>query len=101
MGKDKKKTRSNFHRDQTKVSWFHLGGTKFWGQVYGGRKVNFLNSWKTKKKTPMGKDQKKTHSTFHCEHTNLSWFKIGGTNFRSPVYGERWAEFLENSKKPL
>ena len=49
---------------------------------------------------PMGKEKKKTHSQFHCDQTNVSRFKIGGTNFGSLVY-EQEGEFLENSKKHL
>ena len=29
----------------------------------------------------MSKDEKKTHSKFHRDQTNVSWFKIEGTNF--------------------
>ena len=36
MGKDEKKTHGMFHCDQTDVSWFQIGGTNFWSQVYGG-----------------------------------------------------------------
>ena len=34
----------------------------------------------------MGKDKKKTHRMFHFDQTNASWFKIGVTNFGSPVH---------------
>ena len=41
----------------------------------------------------MRKDEK-THSEFHCDQTNGSWFQIGGTNFGGtnfvgPVHEER------------
>ena len=35
----------------------------------------------------MGVDEKKTHSKMYPYQTNISWFKIGGTNFGSPVHG--------------
>ena len=43
----------------------------------------------------MRKNEKKTHSKFHCNQTNKSWFKIGGTNFGGPVHGDKWGEFFE------
>ena len=36
----------------------------------------------------MQKDEK-THSKFHRDQVNESWFKIVGTNFGSPVHGWR------------
>ena len=33
----------------------------------------------------MRKDKKKTHSKFHRDKTNVSWFEIEGTNFGGPV----------------
>ena len=47
----------------------------------------------------MGKDEKKMHSKFHRDHMNVSWFKIGGTDFGSPVDEREGGEFFENSKK--
>ena len=32
----------------------------------------------------MGMNEKKMHSNFHFFYTNVSWLKIGGTNFGSP-----------------
>ena len=46
---------------------------------------------KFKKKIPTGKYEKKTHR----DQTNVSWLRIGGTNFG----GGEFYEFLENSKK--
>ena len=40
----------------------------------------------------MGKKEKKTHNMFHCDQTNVCWFKIGGINFGSPVHGGRGRE---------
>ena len=42
---------SKFHRDQTYVSLFIIGGTNFGVQSTGRGEVNFLNSWKTPKNT--------------------------------------------------
>ena len=46
----------------------------------------------------MGQEEKKTHSKFLCDQTNVSWSKTGGTNFGSPV-NVGGDEFLENCKK--
>ena len=39
-------------------------------------------------KTPVGNDEKKTHSMFHFDQINVSWFKIRGTNFGILCHGE-------------
>ena len=54
-----------------------ISGVPSTGEIFG----NF-------EKALVQKDEKKTHSIFHCDQTNISWFKIEGTNFGSPVHGE-------------
>ena len=45
----------------------------------------------------MRKNKKKTHSKFLRYQMNVSWFKIGGTNFGNPVHG--WEEGVNFSTK--
>ena len=66
----------------------------FGSSMNGGRGGEFLEFLKISKKTPIGKKEKKTHSIFQCDQTNVSWFKIGGINFGSPVHGGVGVKFL-------
>ena len=99
MGKDEKKSSSKFHRNQTNVSRFKIGGTNFLGPVHGGKGGEFFEFLENSKKTNMERDEKKTHSRFHCDQTNVNWFEIGVTNFGSPVRDGERGEFLKNFKK--
>ena len=58
-----------FHRDQTNVSWFKIGGTKFGSPVHGGKGVIFRIFGKFQK-APMWKDNKKMHSKFYLDQMN-------------------------------
>ena len=49
-------------------------------------------------------DERKMHSKFHRDQTNVSRFKFGGTNYWGQVHGRRegeFFEFLENFKMNL
>ena len=47
----------------------------------------------------MGNDDKKTCRVFNRDQTNVSWFKIGGTNYRSPVHRRVKCEFFGKFQK--
>ena len=87
---------------------FHCNPTvwsslKFGWSISGGRSIGEREV--TISKITYGKDKEKTtHSMCHRVHTNVSWFKIGGTNFWGTVQrGKRSElfEFIENSRKHL
>ena len=72
MRKDEKKTHGKFYRAQTNISWFKIGRTNFGSPVHGDEGgVKSWNFWKISK-TPMRKDEKKTHSKFHSDQMNRS-----------------------------
>ena len=83
MGKNKKKTHSNFHCDQMNGRWLKIGGTNFGSSLHGGERVNFSNFWKILWITN-GKWQEK--SKFHHDQMNRIWFKSGETLVEETVF---------------
>ena len=49
------------------------------------------------KKIPLGKDDKKMHCQFYRYQTNVSWFKIGETNFRGLIINIHACDYFEQS----
>ena len=60
--------------------------------------MNFSNSSRIPTITYGEGQEEDTASSIIRDQTNLSWFKIGGTNFKSPVHRQEGGEFLENLK---
>ena len=64
-----------FHRNP-----FVRSSLKFGYNIPGVRSLSIFIILEKFHKSPMGKNEKKTHSKFHGDQMNRSWFKIEGTN---------------------
>ena len=57
------------------------------GPVHVGRGGEFFKLFKKSKKSPLGKEENKTHSKFYRDQMNGSWFQIGRNKVGGPVHG--------------